>query len=147
MTPHPSKSETLRFGYSDTSLGIIAVAESAHGVVALFIGDNRAKLLNDLQSAFPEAEIVLDQAGLAPTIDKATARVEKPRLRTDMKLDLRGSPLEVAVWNALQSIPAGETRTYGAIAKALPIAATGSGSGCSLHSKPNRYRCALPSRH
>jgi AraC family transcriptional regulator, regulatory protein of adaptative response / methylated-DNA-[protein]-cysteine methyltransferase len=137
MTPlvsNPSKSETLRFGYSDTSLGIIAVAESARGVVALFIGDNRAKLLNDLQSAFPEAEIVLDQAALARTVAKATALVEKPRLRTDMKLDLRGSPLEVAVWHALQSIPAGETRTYGAIAKALPIAATAQevGAACTV---------------
>jgi hypothetical protein len=57
MTPQvssPSKSETLHFGYGDTSPGIIAVAESAHGVVALFIGNNRAKLLHDLQSAFPE---------------------------------------------------------------------------------------------
>src|ERR1700746_1847817 len=145
MTPqvsNPSKSETLHFGYSDTSLGIIAAAESAHGVVALFIGDNRAKLLNDLQSAFPEAEIVLDQAGLAPTIAKATALVERPRLRTEMKLDLRGSPLEVAVWNALQSIPAGETRTYGAIAKALPIAATAQevGAACAA----NRIAIAVP---
>lgn len=145
MTPqvsNPSKSETLRFGYSDTSLGIIVVAESAHGVVALFIGDNRAKLLNDLQSAFPEAKIVLDQAGLAPTIAKARALVEKPRLRTDMKLDLRGSPLDVAVWNVLQSIPAGETRTYGAIAKALPIAVTAQevGAACTA----NRIAIAVP---
>ena len=145
MTPqvsNPSKSETLRFGYGDTSLGIIAVAESPHGVVALFIGNNRAKLLHDLQSAFPEAEIVLDQAGSAPTIAKATALVEKPHLRTGLKLDLRGSPLEVVVWNALQSIPAGETRTYGAIAKALPVAATAQevGAACAA----NRIAIAVP---
>ena len=145
MTPqvsNPSKSETLRFGYGDTSLGIIAVAESARSVVALFIGNNRAKLLHDLQSAFPEAEIVLDQAGLAATIAKATALVEKPHLRTDMKLDLRGSPLEVAVWNALQSIHAGETRTYSAIAKGLPVAATAQevGAACAA----NRIAIAVP---
>lgn len=143
MTPqvsNPSKLETLRFGYGDTSLGIIAVAESAHGVVALFIGNNRAKLLHDLQSAFPEAEIILDQTGLAPTVAKATALVEEPHLGTDLKLDLRGSPLEIAVWNALQSIPAGETRTYGAIAKALPATAQEVGAACAA----NRIAIAVP---
>jgi AraC family transcriptional regulator, regulatory protein of adaptative response / methylated-DNA-[protein]-cysteine methyltransferase len=145
MTPqvsNQSKSETLRFGYGDASLGIIAVAESTHGVVALFIGDNRAKLLHDLQSAFPEAEIVLDQAALARTVAKATALVEKPHLGTDLMLDLRGSPLEVAVWNALQSIHAGETRTYSAIAKGLPVAATAQevGAACAA----NRIAIAVP---
>ena len=139
---NPSPSETLRYGYGDTSLGIIAVAESAHGVVALLIGDERAKLLRDLQNAFPQAEIVLDQAGLAQTIAKATTLVEAPHLGTDMKLDLRGSPPEVAIWNAIRSIPPGETRTYGAIAKGLTITATPQevGAACAA----NRIAIAVP---
>ena len=51
MTPQISDTpapETLRFGYGHTVLGTILVTESAHGVVALFIGDDRAKLLRDL---------------------------------------------------------------------------------------------------
>ena len=149
MTPQvssPCKSETLHFGYGDTSLGIIAVAESAHGVVALFIGNNRAKLLHDLQSAFPEAEIILDQAGLAPTVAKATALVEEPHLGTDLKLDLRGSPLEVAVWNALQSIARGRYSHLRRDREGPASSGDGSGRGCSLRGKPNRYRRALPSR-
>jgi AraC family transcriptional regulator, regulatory protein of adaptative response / methylated-DNA-[protein]-cysteine methyltransferase len=57
-------------------------------------------------------------------------------------LDLRGSPLEVAVWNALQSIHAGETRTYSAIAKGLPVAATAQevGAACAA----NRIAIAVP---
>jgi methylated-DNA-[protein]-cysteine S-methyltransferase len=34
-------------------------------------------------------------------------------------LDLRGAPFEQRVWTALQGIPAGQTTSYGAIAKAL----------------------------
>ena len=30
----------------------------------------------------------------------------------------------MAVWEALRAIPPGETRTYGALAKALPVPAT-----------------------
>ena len=107
--------EAFRFGYGDTTLGTIVVAESMHGVVALFIGDDRAKLLRDLKDAFPEAEFVLDQTSLAQTIAKAAALVDAPQLGHDLTLDLRGSPVEVAVWKALQAIPSGETRTYGAI--------------------------------
>jgi AraC family transcriptional regulator, regulatory protein of adaptative response / methylated-DNA-[protein]-cysteine methyltransferase len=134
--------ETLRFGYGDTALGIIVVAESMQGVVALFIDDDRAKLLRELKEAFPEAEFVLDQAGLARTVTKAAALVNAPQLGTDLTLDLRGSSVEVAVWQALQVIPAGETRTYGVIAQSLPIAATAQevGAACAA----NRIAVAVP---
>ena len=56
QTMDTSEPETLRFGYGDTALGTIVVAESARGVAALFIGDDRARLLRDLKDAFPEAD-------------------------------------------------------------------------------------------
>lgn len=134
--------ESLRFGYGDTGLGTILVAESRQGVVALFIGDDRAKLLRDLKAAFPEAEHHLDQAGLAATIAKAAALVDAPQRGTDLTLDLRGSPVEVAVWKALQAIPSGETRSYGAIARDLPMTATAQevGAACAA----NRIAVAVP---
>jgi AraC family transcriptional regulator of adaptative response/methylated-DNA-[protein]-cysteine methyltransferase len=145
MTPQISDTpapETLRFGYGDTILGTIVVAESARGVVALFIGDDRAKLLRDLQDAFPGTAFVLDEAGLAPTIAKAVALVEAPHRGTDLPLDLHGSPVEMAVWDALRVIPAGETRTYGAIASGLPIAATAQDVGAACAA--NRIAVAVP---
>ena len=134
--------ETLRFGYGETALGTIVVAESMHGVVALFIGDDRAKLLRDLKDAFPEAEFVLDRTGLAQTIAKAVALVDAPQLGADLTLDLRGSPVEVAVWKALQAIPSGETRTYGAIALDLPMKATAQDVGAACAA--NRIAIAVP---
>jgi len=134
--------ETLRFAYGATALGTIVVAESLHGIAALFIGDDRAKLLRDLKDAFPKAECVLDQAGLAPTIAKATTLVDAPHLGTDLMLDLRGSPIELAVWNALREIPAGGTRTYGAIARTLPMTATAQDVGAACAA--NRIAVAIP---
>jgi AraC family transcriptional regulator, regulatory protein of adaptative response / methylated-DNA-[protein]-cysteine methyltransferase len=145
MTPQISDMpapETLRFGYGDTALGTIVIAESAYGVVALFIGDDRAKLLRDLKDAFPRAELVLDQAGLAQTIAKAVALADVPHRGTDLALDLRGSPVEMAVWDALRAIPSGETRTYGAIARDLPIAATAQDVGAACAA--NRIAVAVP---
>jgi AraC family transcriptional regulator of adaptative response/methylated-DNA-[protein]-cysteine methyltransferase len=145
MTPlvlDNTEPETLRFGYGDTSLGTIVVAESMHGVAALFIGDDHAKLLRDLKKAFPEVEFVLDQTGLAQTVAKAVGLVDAPQLGTDLPLDLRGSPFEVAVWATLRGIPAGETRSYGTIARCLLMPATAQeiGAACAA----NRIAIAVP---
>ena len=48
--PDTAESETLRFGYGDTTLGTIVVAESMRGVAALFIGgggDHAARFVHD----------------------------------------------------------------------------------------------------
>jgi AraC family transcriptional regulator of adaptative response/methylated-DNA-[protein]-cysteine methyltransferase len=145
MTTHTgetSEPRALRLGYGDTALGIIAVAESEFGITALFIGDGRAELLRDLKGAFPGTEFVLDQANMAATIAKAAALIDAPQLGTDLRLDLRGSPLEIAVWRALQAIPSGETRTYGAIARDLPITATAQDVGAACAA--NRIAVAVP---
>jgi AraC family transcriptional regulator of adaptative response/methylated-DNA-[protein]-cysteine methyltransferase len=134
--------ETLRFGCGETTLGPMIVAGSERGVAAIFLGDDPARLERDLRDAFPGARLARDQAGLAETIAKAARLVDAPHLGTDLALDLRGSPLELAVWAALRAIPSGETRTYGEIAKALPLPATAQevGAACAA----NRIAVAVP---
>jgi len=141
MTSHNAP-ETLLFGTGETSLGLILVAASPAGVAALFIGSDPARLEHDLRDAFPDALCLPDQASLTETVAKAALLIEAPHRRHDLKLDLRGSPLELAVWKALQAIPAGETRSYGALAKSLPLAATAQevGAACAA----NRIAVAIP---
>jgi AraC family transcriptional regulator, regulatory protein of adaptative response / methylated-DNA-[protein]-cysteine methyltransferase len=142
QTLDATEAETLRLAYSDTALGTIVVVESIRGVVALFIGDDRAKLLCDLKDAFPDAQLVLDQPSIARTAAKAATLVDTPYLGTDLTLDLRGSPVQLAVWEALQAIPPGETRTYGAVAQSLPITATAQDVGAACAA--NRIAVAVP---
>lgn len=134
--------ETLRFGCGDSALGIILVARGLRGIAALFVGDDRAKLQRDLKDAFPAARLVHDQTGLAETLAKAAGLVGAPHAGTDLPLDLRGSPLELAVWRALRSIPAGETRSYAAIARDLPMPATAQDVGAACAA--NRIAVAVP---
>ncbi len=136
------EAETLRFGFGNTALGAILVALSERGVAALFIGDDKAGLERDLREAFPEAALVLDQAGMAETVAKAEAVVDAPHLGSDLPPDPRGSVLEMAVWEALRRVPAGETRTYGAIARSLEIEATAQevGAACAA----NRIASLIP---
>lgn len=42
---------------------------------------------------------------------------EKPRANARLRLLLTGTPLQVAVWQALAAIPAGETRSYSEVAR------------------------------
>lgn len=109
QTIDASKPETLRFGHGDTAHGAILLAESMRGIAALLIGDDCTELLRALKDAFPGYGLVPDQAGLAQSIAKAAALVEAPHGGTDLTLDLCGSTVEVAVWSALEAIPAGET--------------------------------------
>jgi AraC family transcriptional regulator of adaptative response/methylated-DNA-[protein]-cysteine methyltransferase len=50
--------------------------------------------------------------------------------------------VELAVWKALQAIPVGETRTYGEIARELPMTATAQDVGAACAA--NRVAVAVP---
>ncbi len=127
--------ETLRFGYDETKLGLALVALSGRGVAAILLGDDRAKLRCELAAAFPGASLSADEAGLAGTIAKVSALIDAPQRGLDLPLDLRGSELELAVWEALRAIPSGETRSYGALARTLPMPATAQevGAACAAN--------------
>jgi AraC family transcriptional regulator of adaptative response/methylated-DNA-[protein]-cysteine methyltransferase len=52
-----------------------------------------------------------------------------------MSLDLKGNALETVVWQALATIPVGETRSYGELAKSLSVPATAQevGAACAAN--------------
>jgi AraC family transcriptional regulator, regulatory protein of adaptative response / methylated-DNA-[protein]-cysteine methyltransferase len=140
--PIATESEVLRFAYGETALGMIMVAQSGRGIVALFIGDNRRRLLRDLEEAFPKVNLTLDQIGMDETIRKILSLIGDPRLKINLELDLRGSLIEIAIWQALQEIPVGALRTYGEIAKSLPVPATP--QDVSAACGANRIAVAVP---
>jgi len=56
------------------------------------------------------------RAELDPLASQVASFVERPTLRLDAPLDVRGSAFQQRVWKALQEIPSGSTETYGEIA-------------------------------
>ncbi len=134
--------EKIRFALGTTRLGTILVATSARGVAAILIGDHAGSLYDELRAAFPGAVPVSDQPALAREIAEVRRWIEDPRQPLDLPLDLRGSAQELAIWEALRTIPAGETRSYGALARALRVPATAQevGAACAA----NRIAFAIP---
>ena len=127
--------EDIRFGFAQFSLGTVLVAASDKGVVAILMGDDADALGRQLADAFPHARLNADEAGLEQTVAKVTAFLEAPQQGLDLPLDIRGSAVEQAVWQALRAVPSGQTVTYGQIAKGLPVAATAQdvGTACAAN--------------
>jgi AraC family transcriptional regulator, regulatory protein of adaptative response / methylated-DNA-[protein]-cysteine methyltransferase len=127
--------KTLRFACGETRLGTVVVAAGDQGLAAVFLGDNQARLHRELVRVFPQTELIKDAESLAETVAKVVAAVNSPGAEFDLPLSMHGSDVEMAVWQALRQIPAGETRSYGQIAKTLPVAATAQdvGAACAAN--------------
>lgn len=111
--------ETLRYATSACPLGLLLIAVSERGICALLFGDDEQALLSELQSRFAAAELLLDQEGLGEWLRSIVAQLEEPSRAARLPLDLRGSAFQQRVWQALQDIPAGQTRRYGELAAHL----------------------------
>ena len=136
------KTEEIRFAFGAFSLGHMLVAVGAGGVTAILIGDGRDALRRELAGAFPQAELIFDEAGLEEVVVRVSAYLEAPDGDLDLPLDPRGSAVELAVWEALRAVPSGHTISYGEIARALPLPATAQevGAACAA----NRLAIVIP---
>ena len=78
---------------------------------------------NGIAHVFFERPSAAEPAGTHPLIREAERQLCEYFARTrrafDLPLDLRGTPFQLEVWNALLRIPYGETRTYAQLAVAL----------------------------
>ena len=79
-----------------------------------------------------------------PLAERAARQLERYRADSDATFDLplliEGSPLQRAVWEAMCSIPRGQTRTYGDLAQQLGAEARAIGQACG----DNRLPIVIP---
>jgi AraC family transcriptional regulator of adaptative response/methylated-DNA-[protein]-cysteine methyltransferase len=150
MTPSEYRAggEKISISYVcvETPLGLMAIAATDRGLCSLQFGDSREQLLANLRGEFPAAAI--EQAKhphseqLELWIDALSRHLQGEQPRLDVPVDVRATAFQSRVWNYLQSIPYGETRSYSEIARSLgkPGAARAVGSACAL----NRVAIVIP---
>jgi methylated-DNA-[protein]-cysteine S-methyltransferase len=63
-------------------------------------------------------------------VQQLEAYFADPRNRFMLPLEMHGTPFQLRVWQALQSIPAGTTVTYGQLAERLGSGARAVGNAC-----------------
>ena len=106
----------IHFAVGECSLGSILVAQSAHGVCAISLGDDPNALVRDLQERFSRATLIGGDASFEHLVARVVGFVEAPRLGLDLPLDVRGTAFQQRVWQALREIPPGKTASYAQIA-------------------------------
>jgi methylated-DNA-[protein]-cysteine S-methyltransferase len=105
---------SLSYKFVDSPIGKLRLVASDHGLVAiLWEKDNPRRVrLEDLV-----------ENGRHPTIVQTARELKEyfagKRRVFNVPLDMRGTPFQKQVWEALLGIPFGETRTYGQLAVQL----------------------------
>ena len=127
--------ETIRTALADCPFGRLLVGATDTGVCYLGFAEPDDALLGDLRRRFPKAEIVPDDAALTETVQAIVDYMQEPKAGLKLPLDLRGTAFQLRVWEALRRIPAGETRTYGDVARMIgaPAAVRAVARSCAVN--------------
>jgi AraC family transcriptional regulator of adaptative response/methylated-DNA-[protein]-cysteine methyltransferase len=111
----------IRYTIVNCPLGRLLVAATEKGVCAVSIGKSDEPLEAALSSEYPAAEIHRDRAGLNEYMIALLKYFDAKQPHLDLPLDLQVTAFQWRVYEALRSIPYGDTRTYGEIAGAIGL--------------------------
>jgi AraC family transcriptional regulator, regulatory protein of adaptative response / methylated-DNA-[protein]-cysteine methyltransferase len=123
MTPatYRKGGKGMKIGYTvaKSDLGRVLVAATERGVSAVYLGDDQARLISELRVEYPHAQIAPAQGSFERWVREILQRTEGKPPRRDLPLDLQATAFQRRVWQELQKIPRGATRTYSDVARAL----------------------------
>jgi AraC family transcriptional regulator of adaptative response/methylated-DNA-[protein]-cysteine methyltransferase len=108
--------ETIRHFESSCSLGRVLIAWTTRGVCEVALGDDGSALEAELRAHFPKARF---ERCDPPEWARAVVQAVEHGSTVDLPLDIRGTAFQERVWQALRTIPRGETRSYSELAEAL----------------------------
>jgi len=109
----------LEYTIAKSPLGKVLVAATERGVSAVYLGDAENKLVAELHDEYPRAEISPAAGRTQRWVREIVQRVEGKPAQEELPLDLQATAFQRRVWQELQKIPRGSTRTYSQVAKAL----------------------------
>jgi AraC family transcriptional regulator, regulatory protein of adaptative response / methylated-DNA-[protein]-cysteine methyltransferase len=123
MTPatYQKGGKGMKIGYTVTRspLGKVLVAATERGVSAVYLGDAENALVAELREEYPRAEIAPAKDADQKWVKEIVQRIDGKQPRMELPLDLQATAFQRRVWQELQNIPRGKTRTYSQVARAL----------------------------
>lgn len=122
-----------------SALGPILVATHSGKICFAQFGDSDAELLSLLQQAFVEATLApahRERSLFGESLDRIVELLihgRNPLTAREISVTPHGTPFQVRVWDYLQSIPCGETRSYQDVAAGIgyPSATRAVASACA----------------
>ena len=137
MTPSAFRSGgmgvTLRYTIVQTAVGRMLVAVTERGIAAVSLGETEAALVALLRSDYPKAVFRRDRKGLEQPVSRLLQCLNGSAAVGRLPLDVKATAFQRKVWQALQQIPRGQTRSYQQIARAIgqPTAARAVARACA----------------
>jgi AraC family transcriptional regulator of adaptative response/methylated-DNA-[protein]-cysteine methyltransferase len=101
------------------ALGRMLIAATDKGICAIQFAANDDQLQQGLMREFPFATRRRDDAAMAQWRINLTRLIEGRETNPALPLDIRATAFQRRVWEALQKIPRGETRSYSAVARKI----------------------------
>ena len=123
MTPEKYRrgavAAVVRFTIAPSPLGRMLIAATDKGICAIQFADSDDQLQQGLMREFPFAVRRRDDAALAEWKSNLAGLIQGQEAHPSLPLDIRATAFQRRVWEALQRIPRGETRSYSAVAKKI----------------------------
>lgn len=124
-------------GYTIASspAGRLLVAGTDRGISAVYLGDRDATLQAALRREFPKASIRRNPKQLSAWVRVLVQHLAGRQPHLELPLDVQATAFQRRVWQALQQIPYGKTRSYSEIARELgqPKAARAVARACATN--------------
>jgi AraC family transcriptional regulator, regulatory protein of adaptative response / methylated-DNA-[protein]-cysteine methyltransferase len=132
----------IRYTFADSPLGRMLVAATEKGLCAIQFADSEEELEQGLKHEFPFAQRQQDDQGLRAWRETLLAQLKGQKLNSALPLDIQATAFQRRVWEYLQTIPYGSTRSYSEVASAIgdPNATRAVAQACAS----NRLALAIP---
>jgi len=118
-----------------TPIGQALIAATDRGLCAIRFGESAAELEHGLRREFPFGTRRRDDERLAPYAHGLLGYFEGRPIGDDLPFDIQATAFQRRVWSYLKTIPSGETRSYGEVARAVgqPTAARAVARACATN--------------
>ena len=125
MTPatYGRGGQGMEIGYTtaDTPLGQVLVAGTVKGISAIYLGESEDHLEETLRREYPAATILKNPAQVSQWVRQLVRHLSGEQPDLDLPLDVKATAFQRRVWEALQQIPRGSTRSYSDLARAVGL--------------------------
>lgn len=112
------RNQSIGYAIGASPLGQLLIAATEKGLCAVLITKTKEEAVAELEKQFPAADLH-PQPSLEPMLQQVLSQMTEHPAALDLPLDLRATAFQMRVWQALRTIPRGETRSYAQLAKEI----------------------------
>jgi AraC family transcriptional regulator of adaptative response/methylated-DNA-[protein]-cysteine methyltransferase len=123
MTPatysRNGRGAVIGYAVAKCDLGFLLVAATEKGICAVRLGSSESELETALRAEFSAARIERIDEQLREWVFQILDHLAGKKANLHLPLDVQATAFQRLVWQSLQSIPYGSTRSYGEVAEAI----------------------------